>query len=78
MNFEKFTQKSIDAVRTAQESAISHGNQTIEAIHIFSALLGDAGGLIPEIMTMLGKDSDELRKDAEAALSGRPRVSGTG
>ena len=78
MNFEKFTQKSLDAVRRAQESAISGGNQTIEAIHIFSALLSDAGGLIPELITLLGKDSAGIASETEAAVAKLPRVSGTG
>ncbi len=78
MNFEKFTQKSLDAVRGAQESAISRGNQTIEPIHIFSALLSDKGGLIPELMTLMGKDSAGIARAAEDAAAALPRVSGGG
>lgn len=78
MNFEKFTQKSLDAVRRAQESAIFCGNQTIDAIHIFSALISDAGGLIPELMTMLGKDSASIASEAQAAVYELPKVSGSG
>ena len=78
MNFEKFTQKSIDAVRRAQESAISCGNQTIEAIHIFESLLLDEGGLIPELMTMLGRDSGIISGEAKAAVATLPKISGGG
>ncbi len=78
MNFEKFTQKSLDAVRRARESAISYGNQTIEAIHILSALLSDEGGLIPELMTMIGVDTKGFAEDIDKAVAALPKVSGSG
>ena len=78
MNFEKFTQKSIEAVRKAQESAISHGNQAVEAVHIFESLLSDDGGLIPELITMLAKDSGIILSEARAAVSSLPKISGSG
>ena len=36
MNFEKCTQKSLDAIRNSQNIALSAGNQVVEPIHIFA------------------------------------------
>ena len=78
MNFEKLTQRSLDAIRRAQADALDCGNQSIEAIHILSALVSDEGGLIPELLTMLGADVRAFLSDTSAAINSLPKVSGTG
>ena len=77
MNFEKFTQKSIEAVRGAHEAAVAAGNQTIEPLHIFSSLISDDGGLIPELFVMLGVDLKLLTEDVRRALDVLPKVFGS-
>ena len=47
MNAEKLTQKSAEAIRSAQEIALEYGNPQIEQVHLLWALLQDSEGLIP-------------------------------
>ena len=39
MNAEKYTQKSLAAVKAAQELTIQNQNQQIEQVHLLAALL---------------------------------------
>ena len=41
MNADKLTQKSAEAIRTAQDLAQEYGNPQIEQIHLFCGLLSD-------------------------------------
>ena len=76
MNPEKFTQKSLEAIRAAGEAARERGNTTLEPCHILYALLSAEGGLIPEIITAMGKDSAALRAGAENLISALATSSG--
>ena len=78
MNAQKFTQKSLEAVRDAQSAAIENGNPQIEEIHILSALMNTAGGLIPELIKKTGADADALGKRAAEEVAKLPKVSGGG
>jgi ATP-dependent Clp protease ATP-binding subunit ClpB len=78
MNFEKFTEKSIACVRTAKETAIEHGNQTVEEIHFLYALLGDEGGLISELVKTLGKDASQIKTEVKSLIEALPKVAGSG
>ena len=51
MNFEKFTQKSLEAVQGAYNIAKEYGNPEVKEIHINYALLNDKEGLIPRVLT---------------------------
>lgn len=75
---DKYTQKSMEALRAAQTDAAERGNNAIEPAHILSALLTAEGGLIPELIKKLGADLPTLQKDTAAALDKLPRVSGPG
>ena len=46
MNAQKYTQKSLEAVQTAQSLATEYGNQQIEQPHLLLALLSDEAGFI--------------------------------
>ena len=46
MNAEKYTQKALDAVKTAQSMAQENGNQYVTSEHLLYALLDQDGGLI--------------------------------
>ncbi len=76
MNFDKFTEKSIKALKTAKELAASRGNQSIEETHFLSALLD--GGLIPELLTALGVDTKAFSSEISSLIEALPRVSGAG
>ena len=78
MNFEKFTEKSMNAVREAQNQASVRNSQSIEVCHFLLALLSDSSGLIPELMKSIGVDAAGIRAEVERAADSLPRISGSG
>ena len=55
MNFGNYTQKSLEAVQTAQSIARENANQQLEQVHLLIALLQQEGGLIPQLLQKMGK-----------------------
>ncbi len=78
MNGEKFTQKSLDAVRKAQSIAVMRANSVIEPVHILGGLLKQEGGLIPQLIKKMGIDSDMLERETDKKLDCLPKVTGSG
>ena len=76
MNIEKFTQKSIDAVRNAQNTAADNGNAQIEQVHLLAALVSDASGLCAQLLTKMGADTVRLKSELDAAIAARPKMHG--
>ena len=66
----------MEAVRSAVELAEKRQNPTVEPVHILSALLGAEGGLIPEIITSMGKDVKRLTEEVLRSADSLPRASG--
>ena len=64
MNPNKLTQKSIEAVQSAQDVALSYQNNCVEQMHLRYALLNDEGGLIPQVVTKMGIDANGFRAAA--------------
>ena len=54
MNMNQFTQKSLEAVQSAQSIAQEYGNQQIEQAHLLLALLTAEGGLVPQLLGNMG------------------------
>ena len=46
MNINKLTQRSLEAVQSAQSIAVSHNNQQVDQEHLCAALLGQEDSLI--------------------------------
>ena len=44
MNIGNFTQKSMEAMQSAQGLAREYGNQQLEQVHLLTALLSQEGG----------------------------------
>ena len=78
MNFQKMTQKSVDAVRAAQDIAVTHGNQELKEEHLLYALLSQEQGLIPSLLEKMNKDVLLLQNETEGLISAFPKVSGMG
>jgi len=76
MNAQKFTEKSIDALNSAQRIAKEHGNQSLEAEHLLYALTEQTEGLIPEILKKCGADTSLFKSELEDIISRFPKVSG--
>ena len=76
MNANNFTQKSIEAIKDVQRIAAEHGNQQLEQVHLLSALVSKADGLIPSLVKQAGADADRLAALSLSAVEALPRVSG--
>ncbi len=76
MNAQKFTQKSLEAIRAAQSLALENSNQQIEEVHIASALCGAEEGLIPQLLKKIGIDAASFTASLDGAISHLPKVSG--
>ncbi|MCM1329322.1 MAG: ATP-dependent chaperone ClpB [Ruminococcus sp.] len=78
MNAQKFTQKSIEAINSAQSTAIEYQNQSVEQEHVLYALLEQENGLIPQLFTKMGIDTSNVKNEALRLVSALPRVTGSG
>lgn len=76
MNLNRFTQKSLEAVQTAQRIATEYGNQQLEAEHLLYALLSEGEGLIPELLKKAGIDATKLLQETEELIGKLPKVKG--
>ncbi len=78
MNVQKLTQKSLEAVQSAQTIAIENGNQELRQEHLLLALLKQQDGLIPQLMDAMGASADAMDRELEAEIGRMPKVSGSG
>lgn len=69
MNARKLTQKSLEAIQSAQNIAIENQNIQIMPEHLLYALLDQDGGLIPQLFKKMGKDVDALLSDIDKLIS---------
>ena len=77
MNFQKYTQKSQEAVQAAQNLAIQNSHQQLEQIHLLVALLQQEGGLIPQLLRKMDVTVESLQAAANAELRKLPGVTGS-
>ena len=76
MNAEKYTQKALEAVKTAQNMAQENGNQYVTTEHLLYALLDQDGGLIGSLFGKMGIDCDGLLSELDTLIRNLPRISG--
>ena len=77
MNFGNYTQKSLEAIRNAQQIAVENSNQQMEQIHILLALLTQEGGLIPQLLRKMEVSVESLEAASNSLLRKLPRVTGS-
>ena len=76
MNFQKFTQKSVQAVNDLEKTALEYGNQEIEQEHLLYSLLMQEESLIARLVTKMDIDAAFFKERVEEALNKRVKVSG--
>ena len=74
MNAEKFTQKSLDAVRTAKSMAEENRNNYITPEHLLYALVDQDGGLIPSLLGKMKVDGNAVLSELDTAIAALPKV----
>ena len=78
MNEQKFTQKSIEVINSAQSLAVENSSMQIEQEHLLYALLSQDNGLISELIKKMGISADSFSREVKQAMEGLPGVSGPG
>ena len=78
MNTQKLTQKSIEAIQSAQSLAVSRSNQQIDQLHLLLALLTQQNGLIPQLIQSMGIDERAMTEETERCTDALPKVTGSG
>ena len=76
MNMQKLTQKSMEVIQNARNTAIEYGNPQIEQEHLLYALISQNGGLIPELLKKLNIPVQELVSSSEELMQKLPKVTG--
>ncbi len=76
MNAQKFTQKSLEAIQSAQSLYNEYGNAEMGQEHLLLALLQQDGGLIAQLMTKMNVDAGAMQAQTMRAVERLPRISG--
>ena len=76
MNAQNFTQKTLEAVQTAQSMAQENRNSYITPEHLLYALVDQDGGLIPTLFKRMGVDCDAVLSELDSAIAALPKVGG--
>ena len=78
MNMNQFTQKTLEALQSAQRLAVEYSNNAVEQEHLLAALAQQQDGLIPQLLTKLGADPNAFAQAALQKVEALPRVTGSG
>ena len=78
MDINKLTQKAQEALGEAQNTALAKGHQEVDAEHLAYSLLTKQDGLVPAIITRMGRSPVAVAGGIEKLLEKRPSVSGLG
>ena len=76
MNAEKFTQKSIEAIKLSQSIAFENSNQQIEQAHLLFALLSQNNSLIKSLIESMSISTVSLINTLQTNIDSLPKVSG--
>ena len=78
MNIDKLTIKVQNAINEAQLTAVKYNHQQVDVIHMFSALIFEKDGLIPNIFGKMSVNLKSLVKETKDVLDKMPKVLGEG
>lgn len=74
MNFDKYTEKSREALQQSQFTAEEYGQEEIRPVHLMHALLTQEDGLIPRLIQMSDVHLEDLIRNVESAVQKLPRL----
>lgn len=78
MNIDKMTLRVQEALNNASMIAVKFNHQQVELIHLFTALVEQEDGLIPNIFTKMGVSVKSIDNDLNRVLGNMPKVLGEG
>ncbi len=76
MQFDKFTLKSQEALSDARNIASENGHQSIEDVHIMSAMLRQTEGIIIPVLQKLEVDPGDSKARVDNLIKNTPKVTG--
>ncbi len=76
MNTNKYTQKTLEAVQTAQTVAQQNGNSELTTLHILDGLLADSEGFVVSVLQNSGANVSGLLAEVENQIARLPKMSG--
>ena len=68
MNYNKLTEKSMNAVQAAQSAAREYGNPELTEIHLLYALLTQENALLLQILRSMDIDTQSFENSTLTAL----------
>ncbi len=71
---QNLTQKSLEALQTAQSMALENRNNYIMPEHLLYALVDQDGGLIPSLFGKMGVDCNTVLAELDTAIAALPKV----
>ena len=78
MDPNRYTQKSQEALQSAQAIARWHGHTQVDDLQLVAALLEPSDGLLRRLLLRLEASASTLAQNIESELARQPRVSGPG
>ncbi len=78
MTVQNYTQKTIEAIQTAQNMARENRNAQLAPEHLAYALADQDGGLIPALLTKMGVDVNALLSELDSAVNALPTLANAG
>ncbi len=76
MNFQKYTQKSMEALQEARTLMAARGNSQITEEHLFLALLNKEEGIAKDLIKRTGASAELLREELQKAVESMPGMRG--
>ena len=78
MDMNMLTQKSIEAVKNAEQIAIDHDHMEIQPEHLLLALLTQENGVVGRLFERLGKNTYPITQELKGDIDNMPSVTGPG
>jgi len=78
METEKLTIRVQQSLNDAYEEAVRNNHQQVDIIHLFSALLNQRDGLIPNVFEKMSVDVEGIKRKVNMELEKMPKVLGEG
>lgn len=78
MNINQFTSKSQDALRTAQEIALSRNTQQVDTTHLLYALMTQQDSIVPVVMHKIEADVEKIKSATMDLIEGVAQSGGGG
>ncbi|MFA7466588.1 MAG: Clp protease N-terminal domain-containing protein, partial [Parcubacteria group bacterium] len=74
MDINKFTAKSQEAIRIAQDIAVGKNQQQVDTYHLLSALISQEDSIVFTVLKKIEINLDDFRKEIEEKIDRLPRI----